>query len=173
MACPKAHQEVTLQVSEENRAKAAAVYAEFMEPFLKTIPGAAQKVLLIRSTNGQVLHGFDSVAQVQACLTSPLFTHDVVMTLTPLLDAPPDVRIYQANQLEPRALCGILGRVTRCNSVAFRKLARHRIQICRGEARKHRLAQRNPVPRAIPGNRRLGPPPNHVVRREIPPLRHP
>ena len=97
MADPGAYLEVTLHISDANRAKPAAVYSEFKEPFLTTIQGAEQKTLLIRGEDVQVLHGFDTVAHAEAYLTSPLFTHDVVTALTPLLDSAPEVRIYQAN----------------------------------------------------------------------------
>jgi len=44
----------------------------------------------------QVLHGFDTAAQANAYLKTGLFTSDVGGALKPLLDAEPDVRIYQA-----------------------------------------------------------------------------
>lgn len=49
-----------------------------------------------RSRYVQVLHGFDTVEQAKAYLKTGLFTSDVVAALEPLLDAAPDVRIYQA-----------------------------------------------------------------------------
>jgi hypothetical protein len=52
--------------------------------------------LLVRDEDVEVLHGFDTAEQANAYLTSPLFTSDVVGALKPLLDAAPDVRIYQA-----------------------------------------------------------------------------
>jgi hypothetical protein len=52
--------------------------------------------LLVRDEDVEVLHGFDSAEQANAYLTSRLFTSDVVGALKPLLDAEPDVRIYQA-----------------------------------------------------------------------------
>jgi hypothetical protein len=52
--------------------------------------------LLVRDEDVEVLHGFDTAEQASAYLTSPLFTSDVVGALEPLLDAAPDVRIYQA-----------------------------------------------------------------------------
>ena len=44
----------------------------------------------------QVLHGFDSVENAKAYLASALFTGDVVTALKPLLQSPPDVRVYAA-----------------------------------------------------------------------------
>jgi hypothetical protein len=43
-----------------------------------------------------VLHGFDTPEQANAYLKTELFTAGVVGALKPLLDASPDVRIYQA-----------------------------------------------------------------------------
>jgi len=42
-----------------------------------------------------VLHGFVSQEDASAYLQSELFTTDVVAGLKPLLDADPEVRIYQ------------------------------------------------------------------------------
>ena len=57
----KAYLQVTMVIPEKNRAAAAKVYTDYREPFLKTIPGAETKDLLIRDEDVQVLHGFDSV----------------------------------------------------------------------------------------------------------------
>ena len=86
--------QITLKVRPERRPAAAEVYAKFKPPFLKTIPGAQSKELLLRSDDVQVLHGFDSNAHAEAYLHTALFTNDVVGALGPLLDAPPDVRVY-------------------------------------------------------------------------------
>ncbi len=87
--------QITLRIAAAQRAAAADVYAKYKAPFLDTIPGATSKQLLLRDADVQVLHGFDSEAHAQAYLTSALFTADVVRELTPLLDAAPDVRVYQ------------------------------------------------------------------------------
>lgn len=97
LADPGAYLEITLQVSDENRPAAAAIYSNYKEPFLTTIEGAEQKSLLIRAEDVQVLHGFETVQQAQAYLTSDLFQDDIVGELGPLLSADPEVRIYQAN----------------------------------------------------------------------------
>lgn len=89
-----AYLEITLKIAAANRAAAAAVYSRFKTPFLSTIAGARSKDLLVRNEDVQVLHGFDTVAHAQAYLESTLFTADVVGTLKPLLDAAPDIRIY-------------------------------------------------------------------------------
>ena len=70
----KAYLQVTMVIPEKNRAAAAKVYADYREPFLKTIPGAETKDLLIRDEDVQVLHGFDSVEHAKAYLDSEMFT---------------------------------------------------------------------------------------------------
>ena len=49
-----------------------------------------------RRSHVQVLHGFDTAEQANAYLKTGLFTSDVVGALKPLLDAAPDIRIYEA-----------------------------------------------------------------------------
>jgi len=89
-----AYLEITLKVSEKNRSSAAEVYSKFKAPFLNEIKGAKSKELLIRDEDVQVLHGFDTVANAEAYLTTDLFNNDVVVGLKPFLDAAPEVRIY-------------------------------------------------------------------------------
>ena len=89
-----AYLEITLKVSNNNRSAAAKVYNDYKGPFLKEITGAESKELLIRDEDVQVLHGFASVADAQAYLKSEMFNDDVVKGLAPLLDAEPEVRIY-------------------------------------------------------------------------------
>ena len=89
-----AYLQITLDISNENRAAAAGVYQKYKTPFLTTIEGATSKELLVRDEDVQVLHGFKTVAQAQAYLSSPLFTQDVVAGLKPCLDSAPDVRIF-------------------------------------------------------------------------------
>ena len=91
-----AYLQITLDISNENRAAAAGIYKKYKTPFLTTIDGATSKELLIRDQDVQVLHGFKTVAQAQAYLNSPLFTQDVVAGLKPYLNSAPDVRIYDA-----------------------------------------------------------------------------
>ena len=88
--------QITLKIAPANRPAAAGVYQRYKAPFLTTIAGAKSKELLVRDEDVEVLHGFDTAAQANAYLTSQLFTSDVVGALKPLLDAEPDVRIYQA-----------------------------------------------------------------------------
>lgn len=92
----KAYLEITLNISAANRAKAGAVYAQYKQPFLATVPGAQSKELLIRDEDVQVLHGFDSRTASESYLKSPLFSHDVVGALKPYLAADPEIRIYDA-----------------------------------------------------------------------------
>ncbi|WP_426751929.1 hypothetical protein [Myxococcus sp. Y35] len=88
--------QITLQISHANRPAAAGVYQRYKAPFLETIAGAKSKELLVRDEDVQVLHGFETAQQASAYLKTDLFTSDVVTALTPLLDAAPDIRIYQA-----------------------------------------------------------------------------
>ena len=74
--------EITLQVDAANRAAAAAVYQQYKQPFLDTVPGATSKELLVRDEDVQVLHGFATAADAKAYLASELFTRDVVGGLT-------------------------------------------------------------------------------------------
>lgn len=87
--------QITLKVSAANRAAAAGIYQRYKAPFLESVPGAKSKELLVREEDVQVLHGFDSTASAGAYLNSELFNSDVVISLKPLLDATPDIRIYQ------------------------------------------------------------------------------
>ncbi len=87
--------QITLKIAPAYRADAASVYRKYKVPFLETVPGAKSKELLVRDEDVQVLHGFDSHENAEAYLQSALFTADVVGGLKSLLDATPDVRIYQ------------------------------------------------------------------------------
>ena len=89
-----AYLEITLNVNAAQRPAAAGVYQQFKQRFLETITGATSKELLIRDDDVQVLHGFDSLTNAKAYLSSELFTRDVVGGLAPLLQADPEVRIY-------------------------------------------------------------------------------
>ena len=92
----KAYLEITMKISEANRPAAAKVYTDYRGPFLKEIPGALTKELLIRGEDVQVLHGFDSVEDAEAYLKSKMFTDDVFVGLKPLWSADPEVRVYSA-----------------------------------------------------------------------------
>ncbi|MGE8064577.1 hypothetical protein [Pseudomonas sp. NPDC089569] len=87
--------QITLKIAEANRSAAAGVYEKYKAAFLNTASGAKSKTLLVRNEDVQVLHGFDNVQNASAYLQSNLFTEDVVSGLQPLLDAAPEVRIYQ------------------------------------------------------------------------------
>jgi hypothetical protein len=88
--------QITLKIAPVNRPAAAGVYERYKAPFLNTISGAKSKELLVRDEDVEVLHGFDTTEQANAYLKSRLFSSDVVGALRPLLDAEPDVRIYEA-----------------------------------------------------------------------------
>ena len=88
--------QVSLNVAAKDRPAATAIYSQFKGPFLAQASGAKSKELLIRDEDVQVLHGFDSVEHAKAYLASALFTRDVVTALKPLLQSPPDVRVYAA-----------------------------------------------------------------------------
>lgn len=87
--------EITLDVASKDRAAAGAIYNKYKQPFLSQAKGAKSKELLVRDEDVQVLHGFDTVENAKAYLGSELFTSDVVAGLKPLLQAAPDVRIYE------------------------------------------------------------------------------
>jgi hypothetical protein len=87
--------EITLKIADEDRAAAAGVYTKYRQEFLDQVPGAKSKQLLVRSEDVQVLHGFASVADAQAYLSSRIFTTDVVGELSPLLADGPEIRIYE------------------------------------------------------------------------------
>lgn len=89
-----AYLEITMKISEENRAAAAKVYTDYRGPFLAEIKGALTKDLLVRNEDVQVLHGFDSVENAEAYLESEMFKNDVFTGLQPLWSADPEVKIY-------------------------------------------------------------------------------
>lgn len=86
--------QITLRVLTQDRAAAASVFHRYKQPFLQQIDGAVSKQLLVRDEDVQVLHGFSSTQAAAAYLTSALFKADVVEGLKPLLQAPPEVRVY-------------------------------------------------------------------------------
>jgi hypothetical protein len=88
--------QINLSVAAKDRPVAAAIYNQFKGPFLAQAKGAKSKELLIRDEDVQVLHGFDSVENAKAYLASALFNLDVVTALKPMLQSPPDVRVYAA-----------------------------------------------------------------------------
>ncbi len=90
----KAYLEITMKIDEANRPAAAKVYTDYRAPFLKEITGALTKDLLVRNEDVQVLHGFDSVENAAAYLSSDMFKNDVFVGLQPLWSADPEVRIY-------------------------------------------------------------------------------
>jgi hypothetical protein len=87
--------QITLKIAPSNRAAAAGVYQRYRAPFLDTVAGAKSKDLLVRDGDVQVLHGFDTPEHANAYLGTALFATDIVNALAPLLDAAPDIRIYQ------------------------------------------------------------------------------
>jgi len=89
-----AYLQITLKIADDNRPAAAKIYKDYRDPFLKGIPGALSKELLLREEDVQVLHGFDTVEHAGAYLKSALFQNDVAAALAPLLAADPEVRIY-------------------------------------------------------------------------------
>jgi len=88
--------QISLNVAAKDRPAAAAIYSQFKGLLLAQANGAKSKELLIRDEDVQVLHVFDSVENAKAYLASALFTQDVVTALKPLLQSPPDVRVYAA-----------------------------------------------------------------------------
>ena len=90
------YMQITLKIAPANRPRAAGVYESYKRPFLDDVAGAKSTELLLRDEDVQVLHGFDTAEQANAYLKSSLFTKDVVTALEPLLEASPEIRIYQA-----------------------------------------------------------------------------
>lgn len=86
--------QITLKVPANRRPEAAEIYERYKGPFLNEVAGARSKELLLRDDDVQVLHGFDSSANANAYLKTPLFERDIVTELSGLLDAPPEVRVY-------------------------------------------------------------------------------
>ena len=93
----QAYLQVTLKIANKNRGAAVEVYQKYKEPFLNTIPDAQSKSLLVREEDVQVLHGFSSMKSADSYLKSDLFSKDIVGELGPLLDADPEIRIYEAH----------------------------------------------------------------------------
>jgi len=91
----KSFLEITMKVSGANRPRAGAIYAKYKPAFLATVPGAESKELLLREEDVQVLHSFDSRKAAESYLASALFGNDVVGELKPLLQADPEIRIYE------------------------------------------------------------------------------
>lgn len=89
-----AYLEINLKIRPDNRSAAAEVYAKYRGPFLDGIEGAQTKQLLVREEDVQVLHGFEKIENARAYLKSDLFSKDVVKELKDLLEAEPDIRIY-------------------------------------------------------------------------------
>ena len=89
--------QITLKVADKNREAAAGVYTKYKAPFLDTVSGAESKSLLVRDEDVQVLHGFSSKEAAESYLESDIFSNDVVSELGPLLDADPEVRVYEAH----------------------------------------------------------------------------
>lgn len=88
--------EISLDVLHKDRAAAVAIYSQFKPDFLEHATGAVSKDLLVRKEDVQVLHVFSSMEAANAYLGSSMFNGDVVTALKPLLQGPPDVRVYVA-----------------------------------------------------------------------------
>ena len=89
--------QITLKVADKNREAAAGVYTKYKAPFLNEVAGAESKFLLVRDDDVQVLHGFSNKEAAEAYLKTDMFSNDVVSELGPLLDADPEIRIYEAH----------------------------------------------------------------------------
>ena len=89
--------QITLKVADKNGEAAAGVYTKYKAPFLNKVAGAESKALLVRKEDVQVLHGFSNKEAAEAYLKTDMFTNEVVSELGPLLDADPEVRIYEAH----------------------------------------------------------------------------
>ena len=89
--------QITLNVADKNREAAAGVYTKYKAPFLNTISGAVSKTLLVREEDVQVMNGFSRKEDAESYLKSDMFSKDIVSELGPLLDADPEIRIYEAH----------------------------------------------------------------------------
>jgi len=89
--------QITLKLADKNREAAAGVYTKYLEPFLNTITGAVSKSLLIRDEDVQVMNGFSSKEDAESYLKSEMSSKDIVGELGPLLDADPEIRIYEVH----------------------------------------------------------------------------
>ncbi len=89
--------QITLKVADKNREAAAGVYTKYKAPFLSEVAGAESKSLLVRDDDVQVLHGFSNKEAAEAYLKTDMFSNDVVSELGPLLDADPEIRVYEAH----------------------------------------------------------------------------
>lgn len=89
-----AYLEITMKIDNNNRQAAGKIYTDYRGPFLEKIKGALTKDLLIRDEDVQVLHGFASVEDAKAYLTSEMFKNDVFVGLQPLWNGDPEVKIY-------------------------------------------------------------------------------
>ena len=88
--------EITLNITQENRSNAGAIYAKYKPAFLSDVPGAQSKALLLRPEDMQVLHGFDTTENAENYLKTELFQQDVVRELKPFLASAPEIRIYES-----------------------------------------------------------------------------
>ncbi len=89
--------QITLKVADKNREAAAGVYTKYKAPFLSKVAGAKSKALLVRDDDVQVLHGFSNKEDAESYLKTDMFSNDIVSELGPLLDADPEIRIYEAD----------------------------------------------------------------------------
>lgn len=87
--------EITLNIAQENRSNAGAIYTKYKQAFLSDVPGARSKDLLLRPEDVQVLHGFDTTENAENYLKTQLFQKDVVRELKPFLAGAPEIRIYE------------------------------------------------------------------------------
>lgn len=92
----RAFLEITLNIAQENRSNAGAVYKKYKQAFLSDVPGAQSKDLLLRTEDVQVLHGFDTTENAENYLGTKLFQEDIVGELKPFLVSDPDIRIYES-----------------------------------------------------------------------------
>ncbi len=93
----QAYLQIALKVADKNREAAAGVCTKYKSPFLDKIAGAESKAHLIRDKNVQVLHGFSNKEDAEVYLNNDMFSNDVAGELGPLLDADPEIRIFEAH----------------------------------------------------------------------------
>ncbi|PCH61445.1 MAG: hypothetical protein COC19_04755 [SAR86 cluster bacterium] len=87
--------QITFKVPAEKRKAALGIFYKNKEIFLYGVAGAQSKTLLVRDEDLQILHRFSSVKMAEIYLSSEVCTVDIVAELGPLLDALPDIRLYE------------------------------------------------------------------------------
>ncbi|RKD90413.1 hypothetical protein [Mangrovibacterium diazotrophicum] len=90
----KAYLEITLKITDADRAQVVDVYSRYKTPFLQSIEGALTKELLVHVEDIQVLHSFNTIENAQEYLLSNLFNDEVVVALKSVIKNNLNIKIY-------------------------------------------------------------------------------